>query len=742
MLLGSEAQWQKAGEYESMLLPRVFADQASPLSSLPSGVKAVEDGSLTAGASAAFSFRLDAGKPSEVFCASWDAGSQDWVNNTDLGPIRGPGPTRPPKSEYARQAGQLCAAGAAGGAALASAFTDGGSEARAALAALLWGTCSDPDALSKAYSAFLNSTELANATTALLIADNLVKAAGELGLAACASLVTLDREGNVLDSETLHTASRQGSAGSAPAPGPGPAAASSSDEPLPDGKVRVVISASGRAANCLDYSPGSADRWVNDSMPAWRGTGSATPDVLDEFALDLCNPLKAEGSILDALAAGGNQARVAVAALLTDACNNQAATDAAFQAFLGSPEMSNTSTVLDYAGSFVEACDELGYGCCFTVVVLDPSTGDVLATRKIHTSGGSPSQAVPPTSPVPSTPFKPPASPPAPAGSGTTLEQCKVQLAALSSGCARSSIGPGTPCCDSVLALGNACLVVLAQAAVQPGADPVFAEAVNTLLSKCAPAQGGGPPAVGASPPSPAAPPAGASCQGDPLSQFMAALAKCNATSLAPGTPCCNGIQALGGTCLGEVLAAVASNATKAYLTGIARLFLSVGSQSAACYTYSPSAGRFVSSMPPVRWGASAEAIPGDAEIAAAIDQLCQGSAAGDAFVQAVGQGGASARAWVAAWLLANCTAAEDATQAFFAAIVARGPNAALKYAQNWVDASQQLGIGACFTVTSLDSSSGSVLGEVQVHTNLLVSAPPEQGNTIPLRFRRLAFPA
>lgn len=89
----------------------------------------------------------------------------------------------------------------------------------------------------------------------------------------------------------------------------------------------------------------------------------------------------------------------------------------------------------------------------------------------------------------------------------------------------------------------------------------------NTLLSKCAPAQGGGPPAVGASPPSPVAPPAGASCQGDPLSQFIAALAKCNATSLAPGTPCCNGIQALGGTCLGEVLAAVASNATKAYLT-------------------------------------------------------------------------------------------------------------------------------------------------------------------------------
>ncbi len=89
----------------------------------------------------------------------------------------------------------------------------------------------------------------------------------------------------------------------------------------------------------------------------------------------------------------------------------------------------------------------------------------------------------------------------------------------------------------------------------------------NTLLSKCAPAQGGGPPAAGASPPSPVAPPAGASCQGDPLSQFMAALAKCNATSLAPGTPCCNGIQALGETCLGEVLAAVASNATKAYLT-------------------------------------------------------------------------------------------------------------------------------------------------------------------------------
>lgn len=41
------------------------------------------------------------------------------------------------------------------------------------------------------------------------------------------------------------------------------------------------------------------------------------------------------------------QARVAVAALLFDACNDQTAVTAALQAFLGAPEMANTSTVLE-----------------------------------------------------------------------------------------------------------------------------------------------------------------------------------------------------------------------------------------------------------------------------------------------------------------------------------------------------------------------------------------------------------
>lgn len=51
------------------------------------------------------------------------------------------------------------------------------------------------------------------------------------------------------------------------------------------------------------------------------------------------------------------QARAAVEALLTNACNNQTATDEALQAFLRSPEMSNSTTVLRWAcGAADPAC--------------------------------------------------------------------------------------------------------------------------------------------------------------------------------------------------------------------------------------------------------------------------------------------------------------------------------------------------------------------------------------------------
>ena len=49
--------------------------------------KATDDGSLTEGMFVAYSFKLGFERPSEVYCPSWDAGSQDWMNNTALGPI-------------------------------------------------------------------------------------------------------------------------------------------------------------------------------------------------------------------------------------------------------------------------------------------------------------------------------------------------------------------------------------------------------------------------------------------------------------------------------------------------------------------------------------------------------------------------------------------------------------------------------------------------------------------------------
>lgn len=77
-----------------------------------------------------------------------------------------------------------------------------------------------------------------------------------------------------------------------------------------------------------------------------------------------------------------------------------------------------------------------------------------------------------------------------------------------------------------------------------------------------------------------------------------------------------------------------------------------------------------------------------------AMQTLCQGSPAGSALVQAIGQGGAEARAWVAAWYFTDCPAANDAAQEFIKSLSAQQPDTALTYAQNWVDACQQIGLG------------------------------------------------
>ncbi|KAL4437368.1 hypothetical protein ABPG75_004507 [Micractinium tetrahymenae] len=499
----------------------VFADSGGPAlksrSFLPSESKAVDDGELTAGAFIGHSFRIDATEPSKVYCGSWDAASQDWVNNTDLGRFRGSGPTKPAESEYAGVADQLCAAGAAGGPTLVSAFQADGSDARNALAAVVWGSCSDPNAVGIAWDAFFNSSDISDSAKVLPIAENFVKAAEELGIAACVTVITVDSNNDIVDSETFHP---EAGSGGSPCPSPG---SGGGDEPLPDGKIRFVVTVGGRGAQCQDYALNSPDTWVNDTGPLYTGTGSESPDALDvqEFAQDMCDASKAADAVLNALDCGGSQARVAVAALLSDACNKQTASDAAFQAFIKSAEMNDPSTVLDYMDHFVDACDSLGAGCCFSLVVLDPSTNEVLDSRQIHTSGGGGSPA-PAQSPQPATASSPPASPlpssPAPpSGGGATLEQCKAQLGSASSGCT-GTIAPGSACCNAVLALGSECLSLLAAAASQPGADPVTAVAV------------------------------------------------CDASSLSPGTSCCNGIQALGGACLGEVTAAAASNATLSYL--------------------------------------------------------------------------------------------------------------------------------------------------------------------------------
>lgn len=118
------------------------------------------------------------------------------------------------------------------------------------------------------------------------------------------------------------------------------------------------------------------------------------------------------------------------------------------------PALHRTALHCRYMTNFVEACDAIGAGCCFSVVVLDPETEEVLESRKIHTRGG--------TMPVPSSPGPLPENPPGspPPGRGS-LEECKAMLQHVSSGCAGAEVIPGSSCCDAVQSVGGRCLAVL-----------------------------------------------------------------------------------------------------------------------------------------------------------------------------------------------------------------------------------------------------------------------------------------
>ncbi|KAL4429826.1 hypothetical protein ABPG77_010943 [Micractinium sp. CCAP 211/92] len=713
---------------------------------LPSAAKAIDDGVLTDGKYIISSFSVGTGRPSSTYCGTWDASSQSFVNDTARGPIVGPGPFQPPESEYSATAARLCAGGAAANGTVFYSLLNGGDNARSLLAALYWGTCSNPTAIPSAVQAFLNLTDLTNGYTAMSVARNFAQAARELGIAACVTVATLDSNVQLVDLETFSSQDAAGGPAPAPAPLPG-----GGDARLPDGNVLYRVNWAPGTVQCLKYAPDSSSTmFVDDpSAPAWRASGSEQPNEQDikDFAQEICDASKSPGQdILDALEAGGSEAQVAVAALTDDACNNSTARDAAFTDLFSKNEMNDPSTVLRYISSFVNACDAIGTACCFTVVVLDPSTDAVIDSRTIHTGGYGgrpPATQSPPGGAPPSPPELPPGA------SGLTLEQCKAQLGTASAGCTGSAIAPGSPCCAAVLGLGSECLAVLAQAASQPGGDPVTQLAVSTLFTQCGVVPGNGPPTPGLAPPSPSD--AGGGCQGDPTQAFQSALSSCDVNNVAPGTPCCIGIQALGGACLAQVLAASNGDASVGFLVkgiagrcqvdlgspappysspppaplpgGITRIWWQSGVP-AYCTTYSPSAGGFVNMTAPTYWNASGYSRPSKADTDPLISQLCQGASAGEAFTQGVGQGGEQALNWVAAFFYTNCPAIMDAFYAFNSNLKSRQPAEAVSYVQKFVEACQELGVGACVTVTSLDSSSGAVLGEVQVHTDVPVSGP------------------
>ena len=161
-------------------------------------------------------------------------------------------------------------------------------------------------------------------------------------------------------------------------------------------------------------------------------------DEVGELGSSWCDdPEAALEELLEALEAGGDPARRAVAALVLHPCPADQAErggmQAVFDALTAAPQLQAPESVLRwvdagaagachwqcsrsslappwcnashlhhahsprplpfpacrYVVPFVRAADDIGAGACVTVVVLDASSGAVAAARRIHTGGGA-----------------------------------------------------------------------------------------------------------------------------------------------------------------------------------------------------------------------------------------------------------------------------------------------------------------------------------------------------------------
>ncbi|KAL4429362.1 hypothetical protein ABPG77_005136 [Micractinium sp. CCAP 211/92] len=171
-----------------------------------------------------------------------------------------------------------------------------------------------------------------------------------------------------------------------------------SSDRVPAGDIYLAVS-SGSVGNCSEYSAASGD-FVPTPNSTWGPSANYPPSQakIDAFAARMCSLAdQAAPLLVDALAAGGEEAGVAAYCLTSRVCANSSDAHAAYGALLDSPEVHDPAQVLGLVRAFVQGCDQTGAGACVTVLVLDSSSGDVLFQQQVHTGA----QILPQPSPPP-----------------------------------------------------------------------------------------------------------------------------------------------------------------------------------------------------------------------------------------------------------------------------------------------------------------------------------------------------
>lgn len=174
--------------------------------------------------------------------------------------------------------------------------------------------------------------------------------------------------------------------------------AASSSKPVPNGDVYLSASA-GSTGDCSEYSA-VGEKFVPTANSTWGPSANFPPPQakIDAFAARMCSLAgEAAPMLVEALAAGGEDAALAAYCLTTKVCNDDSDRSAAFRAFVMSPEMHDPERVMGLVRAFVQGSDQTGAGACITVLVLDPYSGTVLFQEQVHTGVPAvPESAAPP----------------------------------------------------------------------------------------------------------------------------------------------------------------------------------------------------------------------------------------------------------------------------------------------------------------------------------------------------------